>query len=608
MNLMIRHKIVLLTAVAAVLPVMAVVLFAYHEKRAAMDALRVEADLLTRRNIESVALDAYHMVKMVHQMGDREKMEEGLRQAIMDLRVGKTGYVAVVGGKGDDKGEYIISLRGQRDGEDILQARDPNGNFFVKELIDIAIHAPEGAVRHITYPWQNKGDPAPRNKIAVSVYFEEWDWVIAATAYEDDFDNLTQGIESSLDELTRWTLLGGATITVLTIVVALFLGNRIGRQLASITQVAEKLTRGDLEQQLDYQSADEIGRLAAAFRQLIEFFQEIAHCADRLSQGDLRVQFAPRSKADVLSLSFERMAKSLHSIFSRLTEHATHLNKASQSSSTVSEQTTSSLGSVNQSADTVAAAADQMSSDMRAVSVLAQHTDRTLETVADGAREMLTSIKQIIQSTAATQAATSSAVQTVAQSARDVDELGQSVRDIGNVIEIIAEIADQTKLLALNATIEAASAGDAGKGFSVVANEVKELAKQTGEATDEIRARVEAIQHSASTTVSQINQISDVIQDVDQHVTTVSQSVGGQERTTRAIVEQILETGEEVGEMATNVQRTTEASEGIAADVADVSVSAHEVSTAMSQVNKQAIELAEMGAELRALIEHYRLS
>ena len=256
----------------------------------------------------------------------------------------------------------------------------------------------------------------------------------------------------------------------------------------------------------------------------------------------------------------------------------------------------------------MAAAADQVSSDMRAVSILAQHTDDTLETVADGAREMLISIKQIIQSAAATQAATSSAVQTVGRSARDVDELGQSVRDIGSVIEIIAEIADQTKLLALNATIEAASAGDAGKGFSVVANEVKELAKQTGEATDEIRARVEAIQHSASTTVSQINQISDVISDVDQHVTTVSRSVGGQERTTSTMVEQILESGEEVGEMAMNVQRATEASEGIATDVADVSVSAHEVSAAMSQLNKQAIELAEMGAELRALIESYKLS
>ena len=336
MNLMIRHKIVLLAAVAAVLPVMAVTVLAYYQKQAALDAMRIEADVLTRRNIESVVRDAYHMVRMVHQMGDKQRLERDLRDAIMDLKVGKTGYVAVVGGDGDNKGEYIISFKGQRDGENILHAQDHDGRYFVKEMIDDVIHAPEGAVRYITYPWQNKGDPAPRNKISVNIYFKEWDWVIAATAYQDDFDDLTRGIESSLDELTRWTLAGGITITLLTIVVALFLGHRIGRRLASITQVAEKLTRGDLEQQLDYRSPDEIGRLAEAFRQLIEYIQEIARCADQLSQGDLRVNVAPRSKADVLSLSFERMATSLHSVFSRLTEHAIHLNKASQNSSTVS--------------------------------------------------------------------------------------------------------------------------------------------------------------------------------------------------------------------------------------------------------------------------------
>ena len=90
--------------------------------------------------------------------------------------------------------------------------------------------------------------------------------------------------------------------------------------------------------------------------------------------------------------------------------------------------------------------------------------------------------------------------------------MGQSAQEIGKVIGVIVEIAEQTKLLALNATIEAASAGEAGKGFAVVAGEVKELARQTNEATSEIRGRIESIQQSMGGTVQQIGQIQQVIQ------------------------------------------------------------------------------------------------
>lgn len=99
-----------------------------------------------------------------------------------------------------------------------------------------------------------------------------------------------------------------------------------------------------------------------------------------------------------------------------------------------------------------------------------------------------------------------------------------------------------------------------------------------------------------------------MISNVDQHVTTISEAVGGQEKTTQSMVNQIMQTGDEVGKMAQNVRRTTTASEGIASDVAAVSSSAHEVADAMGRVNKQAVELAEMGEELRAIIGRYRLS
>ncbi len=104
-------------------------------------------------------------------------------------------------------------------------------------------------------------------------------------------------------------------------------------------------------------------------------------------------------------------------------------------------------------------------------------------------------------------------------------ELGSAGQEISKVTETITEISEQTNLLALNATIEAARAGEAGKGFAVVANEIKGLAKQTAEATLEIRQRIDAIQSSTSTTITEMEQINTVINDVNSIVTTIASAV-----------------------------------------------------------------------------------
>ena len=143
--------------------------------------------------------------------------------------------------------------------------------------------------------------------------------------------------------------------------------------------------------------------------------------------------------------------------------------------------------------------------------------------------------------------------------------------------------------------IEAASAGEAGKGFAVVAGEVKDLARQTSEATDNIRGRVEAIQRSTANTVEQINQIQVVISDVDSHVTLISSAVSDQEHTTQTMADSIAQTASEVGDMAENVQRATQS--------ASASASNHQVTEAMGRLSQQAVALAEMGQELHETID-----
>ena len=117
--------------------------------------------------------------------------------------------------------------------------------------------------------------------------------------------------------------------------------------------------------------------------------------------------------------------------------------------------------------------------------------------------------------------------------------MGRAAREIGNVVETITEISSQVDLLALNATIEAARAGDAGKGFAVVAGEIKELARQTAEASGEIKKRVEGIQTNTAGTVNEINDVSEVVNEINAIVATIASAVEEQSATTREIVSNV---------------------------------------------------------------------
>ena len=414
--------------------------------------------------------------------------------------------------------------------------------------------------------------------------------------------------EREAAELRSWRVALLTTVALVSVgVLLLLLVNSITRPILQITHTAQAIAKGDLDQRLSIHRNDEIGQLAGAFGQLVDYIRGISVAADQLSQGNLRVKVNIRSEADVLSRSFAQLAESLQSVFVRLSQHSSALYDASHSTSAVSEETAANLHSVTERVDTVANSAYQMSSDMDRVKELAQRADSTLGGLSDNTQSMLCTIGDIANTTAETISTTNSAVQTVAQSAKMIDELGQSANEIGKVVEVIVEIAEQTKMLALNATIEAASAGEAGKGFAVVAGEVKDLARQTSEATDEIRGRVEAIQRSTANTVGQINQIQKVISDVDSHVTLISSAVSDQEHTTQTMADSIAQTASEVGDMAENVQRATKSASAIADDIAAASASNHQVTEAMGQLSQQAVALAEMGQELHETIDIYQL-
>jgi methyl-accepting chemotaxis protein len=174
-----------------------------------------------------------------------------------------------------------------------------------------------------------------------------------------------------------------------------------------------------------------------------------------------------------------------------------------------------------------------------------------------------------------------------------VAKLGESSAQIGRVIKLITEIAEQTNLLALNATIEAARAGEAGRGFAVVASEVKELATGTARATGDISRQVEAIQHDVASAVESIRQISGIVATINDLQTRIATAVEQQTATTSEITRSMAEAAKGSRDIAQNIGGVAKAAQGASAGANDARASAQ--------------ELARMAGDLERLVGLFKL-
>jgi methyl-accepting chemotaxis protein len=244
---------------------------------------------------------------------------------------------------------------------------------------------------------------------------------------------------------------------------------------------------------------------------------------------------------------------------------------------------------------------------MATITTATDEAVRNVQIVATATEEMTGTINEIARSAEQARTVTVEAMQYVTSTAEQVHELGSAAREISTVIDTIMEIAEQTKLLALNATIEAARAGEAGKGFAVVASEVKDLSTQTNHASENIRAKIVAIQGSTENTVQTIAQVREVMTHVTDYVSTIAAAVEEQAITTRDMARN-------TGEAATGLQSTTQEvhqasamAQGIARDMAVVTEATLELTTASTQLTDKAAVLTTMATELQHIVSRFQL-
>lgn len=330
-------------------------------------------------------------------------------------------------------------------------------------------------------------------------------------------------------------------------------------------------------------AASIVGALALGFgiaRMMARPLRDAANVLDAVSKGDL----TPRLDLDTRD-ELGLMAKSLNLALDNMAAALQSIHESAQSVATSSEELTSVSHQMSSNSEETAAQAG-------VVTGASEDVSKNVQTVAAGSEEMSASIKEIAKNTSEAARIAREAVNVAEHTNQTIAKLGESSAEIGNVLKVITSIAEQTNLLALNATIEAARAGEAGKGFAVVANEVKELAKQTGDATEDIGAKISAIQHDTQGAVAAIQQISGIINQVNDIANTIASAVEEQSVTTN--------------EMSRNVAEASKGSNEIVANITGVAQAAQSTASGATQTQAAAQELARLAVELQTAVSRFR--
>ena len=331
--------------------------------------------------------------------------------------------------------------------------------------------------------------------------------------------------------------------------------------------------------------------------------------AKAMAQGDLTrtMDVDQKDEIGVLAQSLNEMTTNLRRMFGDISSGVGKMDASSSQLATISQQMSEGAGSTATRSSQVAAAAEEMSTNQATVAAAMEQTSVNVNMVAAAAEQMNATINEIARNSSKAKDITGEAVHQAQKASERVNELGRAADLINKVTETITEISEQTNLLALNATIEAARAGEAGKGFAVVANEIKDLAKQTAEATLDIKNKVEGIQQATGITVKEINEISTVIDDVDKIVATIAAAVEEQTATTKEIAENVHQASQGLSEVNENVAQSSTVTAEIASDIASVNHSANEMSGASIQVKSSAEELATIGEQLRIMVARFAI-
>ncbi len=386
-------------------------------------------------------------------------------------------------------------------------------------------------------------------KLSFVQKYEPWGWVLGSGIYIDDVKRDVATV--------KWMLvILNIVFAMFMLALCYFISRGITKTLGHVDSCLEEMSRGggDLTKRLKIEREDETGSLARSFNQFLDNLKEI-------------VIHINKNAVDVAG-------------------SAANLNRTSATIANGTERAASQSASVSVACEEMAATSAEIASNcIRTVDI----SHRATQTALEGSKVVDNAVQSIQRITVKVQ-----------QSAKTVASLGTRSEQIGNIVGTIEDIADQTNLLALNAAIEAARAGEQGRGFAVVADEVRALAERTTKATREISEMIKAIQKE---TQSAVKAMEEGVQEVERGTQDASRS--GQ------ALEEILS---QVSDLTSQINQITTAAEQQTATTNEISKSMHQITEVVSEASRSsqdtsgaARELSSMAEELKLIVAQFRM-
>ncbi|MEK6210806.1 MAG: CHASE3 domain-containing protein [Pseudomonadota bacterium] len=413
----------------------------------------------------------------------------------------------------------------------------------------------------------------------------------------EEEESLKQRVEQAEADArnAKWAVLLGTLVALaLAALVGFLITRNIARPLQQLTAVAERITVGDLSAKLPADTrSDEVGVLARAFGRMTESLRAMATAAEQIAAGDLRSVVKPQSPDDVLGNAFARMSEDLRAQIRALVDGANVLGSAaseivastsqlaasaSESAAAVSE-TTTTVEEVRQTAQVASQKAKLVSDSAQKAAQISQGGRKSAEDVAAG----MNRIRQQMEAIAASMV-----------------RLSEQSQAIGQIIATVEDLATQSNLLAVNAAIEAAKAGEHGKGFGVVAQEVKSLAEQSRQATNQVRTILGDIQKATGAAVMATEEGGKAVEAGTRQTEVAGGSI-------QALAGSVNEAAQAATQIAASSQQQLVGVDQVAGAMESIKQASAQNVASAKQMETAARNLNELGQRLKQMVERYKV-
>ncbi|MEO9655651.1 methyl-accepting chemotaxis protein [Marinomonas sp.] len=517
----------------------------YSSLAASKASLLNEKYTKTQHVVETAygVIQYYYQQEQAGKLGSDEAKQQAMA-AIKEIRYGGNEYFWI----NDYQSNMVMhSVSPKLDGKDLASLEDKNGKRIFEAFVDV-VNANNGA-GFVDYLWPKPGQEKPVEKISYVKGFQQWQWILGSGIYLDDVDAQFK------TEATRLVSIS-AVIIVLSLLLSYLVLNSILRPINQTLNVMQNIAEGDgdLSTRLPESGSDHLSHIASAYNKFAERLSRTLSSAI-----DLNNQVGNKSiELQQVSSSTREITQKREIMFAKMTDTIMEVDSYKGD---IIDSTHSTLESAKDTADKTQLGQDSIAKTVESLNLLSNELD--------------IGVKSVVQ-------------------------LAQESQNIGTVLDVISGIAEQTNLLALNAAIEAARAGEQGRGFAVVADEVRGLASRTQSSTDEIQTMIKNLQDGAKEAEIRITSSYEQSKKTTDDITLTASSL----QDIASSVTAITHASNSITDTVTSQSKAVQALNQLNQEVMDLSKQASDL---IQQNNQTSEELADTSKQTQKVMSTFKL-